>query len=164
MNPALKIGFALLSAAASAATVLSPRDGDFVSKAAVAGIKEVELGRLATVRSANPRVQQFAAAMVADHGKANDQLAALARDNDWTMPMQMDENGNRALKALQDKQGAEFDDAYLGAMSDDHDAAVALFGDEADHADNDVLRNFASTTLPTLKRHQAMVNELKARR
>jgi len=53
-------------------------DQDFMEEAAYGGLMEVELGRYAQQAAQNPRVKNFAAMMVKDHSKANDELKALA--------------------------------------------------------------------------------------
>src|SRR5689334_2100193 len=73
--------FALLLAAglsqASATQALSARDSDFLGKATTAGIKEVELSRVAQTHALDTRVRAFADAMVIQHGGANDALKKL---------------------------------------------------------------------------------------
>src|SRR5438105_13462235 len=60
------------SSAASSAP--SSADRDFMTKAAVGGMEEVELGRLATQKAANADVKAFGQRMVADHSRAGDEL------------------------------------------------------------------------------------------
>ena len=49
-------------------------DKKFVMDAAVGGMAEVELGKLAAEKATNPEVKQFGQRMVDDHTKANDEL------------------------------------------------------------------------------------------
>jgi putative membrane protein len=155
------LAMAIGSASATPTTTLSPRDNDFLSKAAVVGIKEVELSRLAQTRAYDARIRSFAEAMVAEHGKANETLGRLAQDNGWNMPVQLDSSGQSAVGKLQERKGDEFDAAYVKEMKNDHDEAVKLFRDAAQSTDNPILRDFAKTTLPTLEHHQAMTTDLK---
>src|SRR5271170_4576949 len=52
---------------------LTPSDYKFAKEAARGGLMEVNLGKIAAQKSANPVVQQFGQRMVTDHGKAGDQ-------------------------------------------------------------------------------------------
>src|SRR5882724_1074393 len=49
-------------------------DKKFAMDAAMGGMAEVELGKLAADTATHPDVKQFAQRMVEDHGKANDEL------------------------------------------------------------------------------------------
>src|SRR5207245_9704677 len=70
---------ALTGPAAAQIQLVNDADRDFVSKAASGGTAEVELGRVAAQRAVRPSVRSFAERMVADHGRANGELAAVAR-------------------------------------------------------------------------------------
>ena len=65
---------------------LSSSDRNFLMKAAQGGMAEVDLGQLASQRASDPQVKQFAERMVADHGKANDQLKQIASSKNVTLP------------------------------------------------------------------------------
>jgi len=54
-------------------------DQDFLKKAVIANLAEIELGRLATQKAQNPEVKQFAQMMVDGHTKALDELKQLAQ-------------------------------------------------------------------------------------
>src|SRR5262245_37184740 len=53
-------------------------DHQFVMEAAMGGMTEVELSKLAVEKATNARVKTFGQQMVTDHGKANDELKTLA--------------------------------------------------------------------------------------
>src|SRR5262245_51865139 len=57
---------------------LSSKDRDFIRSAAIGGLAEVELGRMASQKAMSAAVKQFGQRMVTDHGKANDELKALS--------------------------------------------------------------------------------------
>lgn len=155
------IMFAMSGAAMTMPNELTPRDKDFVNGASTAGIREIELSRLAQTRATDARVRAFAEMMIADHGKANDTLAALARDNNWSIATQMDSAGQSELGKLQGRDGKDLDAAYVKAMREDHDKAVKLFRDAAQGSDNQILRDFARDALPTIEHHQEMANALQ---
>jgi len=59
------------SATAPAAVRLSQADMKFIHEAAMGGMAEVEIGRVAERNAQNPQVKQFGARMVKDHDAAN---------------------------------------------------------------------------------------------
>jgi putative membrane protein len=133
----------------------------FVKKAALDGMTEVELGKAALNKSQDPAIREFAERMVRDHGKANDELAGIAKRKGLQVPKELDAEHKASVQQLTAKSGASFDAAYAQNMADDHTKAVALFESASRMSDSD-LAGFASKTLPTLKEHKQMADRLQA--
>lgn len=134
----------------------------FVTKAAQAGLAEVELAKLAAASSGNEAVKSFATRMLTDHGKANTELTALARQKGLMVPTQLDSRHAELVKAMKDRSGADFDSAYAMHMVMDHIEAVALF--EANSTSRDAeLAAFAGKTLPVLREHKRLADSLNTR-
>ena len=144
-------------AAASASSAPSPKS--FVEKAAQDGMTEVELGKVALQKSSDPQIRSFAQRMVQDHGKANDELASIAKSKGIMAPKSLDSKHQAMVKNLSGKSGSAFDQEYSKHMNDDHSQAIALFESESRAPDQD-LAQFASKTLPTLKEHKQLASEL----
>ena len=143
------------------AGALSERDTDFVNKAAMGGMAEVEEGQLATEQGSSSDVKKFGATMVVDHNKANDKLKTLAQQNGWKLPEALDTDAKAEVDQLKTAKGLAFDKSYIEQEQKDHDKTVALFQDEAKNADSPQLRQFAQETLPTLEHHQRMAHDMK---
>jgi putative membrane protein len=153
----LIIALACASTAAMAAD--PPTPATFVKKAALDGMTEVELGKVALEKSQNAEVRRFAQRMVTDHGKANAELASIAKTKGIEPPKKLDADHESMVQELKGKSGAEFDAAYSHHMSMDHSKAIALFEDAARTTDADVA-GFAKKTLPTLKEHKQLADKL----
>jgi putative membrane protein len=136
-------------------------DATFMRTAAMDGMAEVEHGRLAAQNAMHDDVKQFAQRMVADHGKAGDELKGLASQKNVTLPTELDAKH----KAMQDKlakmKGADFDRAYMAHMVTAHQQAVALFEKEASGGKDAEMKAWAAKTLPTLQEHRKMANSVK---
>src|SRR5205085_11756855 len=63
---------------------VSSGDRDFMTKAAIGGMEEVQLGRLAAQKGASNDVKQFGQRMVDDHSRANSELMSLASQKSVT--------------------------------------------------------------------------------
>jgi len=135
-------------------------DKKFAMDAAMGGMAEVELGKLAAEKATNPDVKQFAQRMVDDHGKANDELKTIASKESIDLPSQLDSKHQAVLDRLSKLSGADFDKAYVKEMVKDHDMDVKEFQREAQNGQNAALRDFASKTLPTLQEHQKMIHDI----
>jgi putative membrane protein len=147
---------ALAQSAAKSAPATMHADQTFVTKAAQGGMAEVELGKLAADRASSPEVKSFAQKMVDDHGKANDELKAIATEKSIAIPASLDSKDKATYNQLSKLHGAAFDRAYMQDVLKDHRQDIADFQYEArSGADSDV-RGFASKTLPTLQDHLKM--------
>jgi len=135
-------------------------DKKFAMDAAVGGMAEVELGKLATQKATNPDVKQFGQRMVDDHGKANDELKTVASKESIDLPTSLDSKHQATVDRLSKLSGAYFDKAYVREMVKDHDMDVKEFQKEAQNGQNTSVRDFASKTLPTLEEHQKMIHDI----
>jgi putative membrane protein len=136
-----------------------PAPAVFVEKAALDGMAEVALGKIALSKSQDPTVRQFAQRMVTDHGKANQELASLAKTKGIDAPTSLDAEHRTMIANIERENGAAFDKAYCEHMNMDHSKAIALFESAAKTSDPE-LAGFAKKTLPTLKEHKAMAEKL----
>lgn len=128
-------------------------DSKFAVEAANGGMAEVELSKLAQQKSTNAKVKEFAAMMIADHSKANEELKALAAAKNITLPATPGEDKQKALQELSAKSGADFDKAYVSTMVSDHKSTVQLFEDARTRVTDPEMKQFVEKTLPVLKMH-----------
>lgn len=128
-------------------------DNDFAVKAANGGMLEMEVARLAREKSGRSDVKAFAAMMLSDHQKANDELKALAGRKNITLPARLGDDEQKHVDELAKLSGTEFDKKYVHLMVDDHEEDVKLFKKAADDADDAELKAYAAKTLPTLQKH-----------
>jgi putative membrane protein len=129
-------------------------DDAFLKQAAMGGLAEVQLGRLAQERSSNREVSAFAKRMVEDHTKANEELKRLASKKGVTLPTSPNAKHQGARDRLAQLTGPAFDRAYMEAMVADHDHTVEDFQRASRSNEDDDVRAFASRTLPILEEHQ----------
>ena len=159
---ALIAGLLVAGAAASAQGAPSSVDKTFVTKAAVGGMAEVELGKLAQQKAASDQVKQFGSHMVDDHTKANDELKQIAGAKNVALPTSLDAKHQAVMTKLQKLSGASFDRAYMAEMQKDHKEDIALFEKESRSGSDADVKGFATKTLPTLKDHMKMVQDTVA--
>jgi putative membrane protein len=140
---------------ASSATGSSLRAADrkFIREAAEGGMAEVELGQLAVQRAASDDVKNFGQRMADDHGKANDKLKELAASKGITLPQGLNSKQGATKERLAKLSGEQFDQAYMRDMLFDHKKDIAAFRSESTLGRDSEVKNFASTTLPTLQDH-----------
>lgn len=138
---------------------LNSGDQAFFNKAAGAGLAEVAAGQLAESQGSSDDVKSFGRQMVRDHGKANDEMKQLAAKKGVTLPATPDQDHQKTLDELKQKEGGDFDKAYVKSQVKDHKEAVSLFGTAAKSKDPDIAA-FAGKTLMVLKEHQTMIKAI----
>jgi len=146
---------------ALAASAVSSEDSDFLKSAAKGGMAEVELGRLATQKAASPKVKQFGSRMIRDHSKANAKLTKLAASKGVELPTGKGLSNDTSALHLKMLSGKSFDEAYVKMMVDDHKKDVEAFEKAANDASDSDVKEFASKTLPILKEHLNLIQELQ---
>lgn len=149
------------NAMATGGIAVDQSDAEFATKAAVGGMAEVELGKLALTKTSNAQLKEFANMMVNDHGKANAELMAVAKMKNITLPGMVDEDHQKKMNDLQQKSGADFDKAYTDAMVDGHKSTLKLMNDEAKDGKDADLKAFASKTAPVVQTHLDMITKIQ---
>jgi len=163
----------------------------FVTDAAVGGMKEIRLSEIALEKSQNHQIRDFANRMVHDHSEANAKLEQIAQqkgldlpatntfaadDANWRNPIitgseQVKEAyllttnvpvaAYQDFKRLKSLSGREFDDAYVKVMVSDHILTIREFEMAQRNLSDPELRQFAMQTLPTLRMHSEMAQRLE---
>ncbi len=136
-------------------------DKKFVKEAALGGMTEVELGKLAAQKASSDDVKQFAQKMVDDHSKANEQLKMIAARENIEVPSSLDSKHQAEIDKLQKLSGEQFDKAYVKDQVKDHETDVQKFQAEANNGSDNGVKTFAANTLPTVKEHLDMVKSIQ---
>lgn len=139
---------------------VSKADAGFAVEAANGNMAEVELGNLAQAKATNPQVKAFAAKMIDDHSKAEDELKEIATKENITLPTVMGADAQKILGDLTKKEPKDFDKAYVDAMVDDHREDIKKFTDAANNVKDADLNAYATKMLPILKMHLEMITRI----
>jgi len=155
----------LLAVMARVATSAAADSGEqiFINQTATEGMAEVEMGKVASDHALSSEVRQFAAQMISDHTKANEELEKIASEKLLRVPKDLDAEHKAKIDILRKKTGAEFDKSYMQAQVSDHDKMQQLLAAEATNGKNADLKKFAVKILPTVREHYQMAKELEAK-
>ena len=143
-------------------TAVPQEDREFMEKAAMGGMTEVELGGIARRQAASESVKNFGNRMVEDHSKANDELKQIAQSKGVQLPSTLDAKHRQDVEKFSKMQGAAFDRAYMKHMVEDHKKDIDLFQKEATSGKDDQVKAFAAKTLPTLQEHLKLAESIRA--
>jgi putative membrane protein len=149
------------NAATTGGTAVDAGDANFATEAAVSGLAEVELGKVALAKSSNTKVKDFANMMVNDHGKANEELKAIATAKSITLPTALDEKHQKVSNDLNALSGKDFDKKYVAEMVDGHKKTLDLMEKEAKDGKDAELKAFAAKTAPIVKAHLDMIQKIQ---
>ena len=119
--------------------------------AAEGGMMEVAMGRVAEKNASDSQVKNFGAQMVKDHGKANNELKALAKQKNVELPAEKE-----AGKWKSDKD-------YMDTMVKDHEKDLAAFEKEAKEGSDPDLKSFASKTAKVVGKHLDTAKEINGK-
>jgi len=133
---------------------------EFVQKAGIAGLYEVQAAALARDRAQDGDVRKFAGEMTQDHGAANKELQLLSNQRQWAMPSTLDQKHQQLIDRLSSLKGAEFDREYVKQQLAAHEQAVSLFEQQARAGSDADLKKWASGKVDTLKAHLEHAQEL----
>lgn len=132
----------------------------FVSNAAIGGMYEVEAGRIAAQRSTNPRIKALGEGMVTDHTKAGNALKPIAAAANITVPTALDQRHQGLIDNLRGASDQDFDRVYLQQQEAAHNETAMLLENYGRMGDSDALKAWAAETLPVVRGHQRMVDQL----
>ena len=144
---------------------VSPSTSDFVTEAAIGGMFEIQSSEIAKQKGSSAE-QSFAERMIEDHTKASNELKSLVQNGSVRadLPTALDGATQKKLDQLKGLSGAEFDKTYADDQVSAHKDAVSLFERYAKGGDNEALRQWASATLPTLRGHLEMAQDMRRNR
>ena len=161
VGAAVIVSGVLLGAQSPASGQDKKADQVFASQSAIAGMAEVELGKMATEKGSHARVKQFGQMMVADHTKAGDELKGIAKSKGMTLPSSLDPMHQATRDRLAKLSGAEFDRAYMDAMVTGHQTVEKNMLTEAESGADPQLKAFAAKALPTVQNHLKMAQDIQ---
>jgi putative membrane protein len=142
---------------------ITPATADFVKEAATSDMFEIQSSQLAQERG-NASEKPFAATMIKDHQKTSDDLKSMVSSGDLKaeLPTALDSSHQSKLDKLKALKGADFSSRYDSDQLSGHKDAVSLFERYAKGGDNPKLKDWADKTLPALRHHLEMAQDLAA--
>jgi len=142
---------------------LSTSDTAFMTTAARGGMAEVQMGQLAQQNGRSQAVKNFGQRMVEDHGRANQEMMALAQRKQLTPPSDIGAAHQQTYDNLAKLRGRAFDRAYAQAMIQDHQEDLQAFQTEAQNGTDPDVKAFAARYVPVLQEHLRMARQLPQR-
>jgi putative membrane protein len=137
---------------------------EYVQKAAMGDLYEIEASKVALARSQSADVKEFAQQMVDAHMRSSDELKArLARAGQIVeLPTMLDAEHQKMLDDLKAASPRTFDARYAAQQKEAHDQALMLHRDYAMRGAVADLKAFAADIVPKVEMHVQMAAELQS--
>jgi putative membrane protein len=127
---------------------------EYVEKAAIADLFEVEAGKVALGASNEKGVKDFAEMMIRDHTDSTNKIkGAVAGNRDLAVPAKLDAEHEDMLRRLKNADKNGFDRLYLQMQLEGHEKALALHRGYAVGGDDASLRKVAADLTPVVQKH-----------
>lgn len=131
-------------------------DAEFMVNAAEISLEEIQLGQLAQTRGSASHVKDLGKMMVTEHQKAFAELQVLASAKQITIPTTLTDDGKETYNNLMNTKASNFDKEYADMMVNGHKDAISAFEEASTDAKDPDIRNWALSTLPSLRQHLDM--------
>lgn len=142
-------------------STLSGDDRDFLRQAAQNGMAELEASKLAQQKATNPEVKSFAAKMVEEHTRTNQELMQLAQSKGVELPDKPSLLQRAKLRMLAGAEGEKFDQRYAENYGvEAHEDTIELFQEASEEAQDPEVKQFAQKTLSSLQEHLNMAQSV----
>jgi putative membrane protein len=140
---------------------IAPSTADFVKEAAISDMFEVQSSKLAEEKG-TAQEKRFAEEMITDHTKTTNELKGLVSSGKVKaeVPTTLDTSHRSKLDKLKSASGKNFSSDFNSDQVSAHKDAVSLFERYAKGGDNPDLKDWAGNTVPTLRHHLEMAQEL----
>jgi putative membrane protein len=132
---------------------LSHQGREFLQFAAQANKTEMAMADLAEARSQNGTVKDISQTMIPDYGENYAQVQLIALTHWFALDASLNLVNQHAVKRLTKASDQEFDKDYTTLMIKDHVHAIKRFDKAAARMDAADLKQYALSTLPTLRKH-----------
>jgi putative membrane protein len=141
---------------------LNAVDDNFVEKAALANMTEVDFGQLASTKATNTAVKAFAQHMVSEHTTAQNELRDIADDyNNIDWPDDLDQQHQQIKQQLMTLTGYAFDSLYMASQVMDHETTRNLFQNEITNGTEQRVKSYASKYLPGIEHHLHQADSIR---
>lgn len=149
------------------ATVPTPADEaaapDFVAKAAMSDMFEVESSKIALKRTKNAEVKAFAQMMIDAHTKTTAELKAAIKESGQaiTPPSVLTGHPQDEIAGLLKADIKDFDKKYMDDQVDGHQATLDLMSRYAKDGDVPAIKAFAEKTAPAVQEHYTHAKSIR---
>lgn len=136
-------------------------DANYLVDVAEIDKTEIEIGKLAQQKGVSKSVKDFAKMLVDDHSKSLDEVTALAKTKNVSIPQTLTDKGQKEYDKLNEKSGADFDKEFADKMVEGHQDAVDKVTKISENASDKEVEQWASNKVSVLTDHLEKAKKLQ---
>jgi putative membrane protein len=129
------------------------KNAQFLVEAAEINREEISLGQLAQQKGTSSHVKELGKMLEDAHTKSLNDLTAMAKTKNISLPIAQTDNVKDAYNKLNGKSGNDFGKEYSSMMVNGNKKAIELFEKAAMDATDPDIKEWARSTLPSLRTH-----------
>lgn len=135
---------------------------DYVTRAAMSDMYEIEAGQMAADKGESPETRRFGQMMVNDHTKSSQDMKAALDGTAGAVPAptRLDAEHQGMIDRLKNAEGAAFDREYMTQQMNAHRKALALHEGYANTGEDGALKAFAQKVLPVIRTHHDRASQI----
>jgi putative membrane protein len=149
------IVFACLTASAQSAS-----DKTFLKKTAQNNLLEVQLGHLASTKTARPDIKLFAGTMISDHEKLARSLGPLLGQAGIALQSSLNSGQRKLYLRLKALSGDDFDGEYIKEVQIDHNRVLAAYKNELRSTNDQRIKSVLHSAQAVIAAHAKMANDI----
>ena len=139
---------------------ISPTTADFVKEVAMSDMTEIAAAKIGQERG-NAEEKAFSTQMIADHTKTSEELKAMVpADAKAAIPAALDSSSQSKIDKLKNAKPGDFSSEFESMQVSAHKDAVSLFERYGKGGEDAKLKGWSDKTLPALKHHLEMAQNL----
>jgi putative membrane protein len=154
----LLLGFTMGAAPAAAQQASLVSDSLFILRAGSIGLLQAKLAKLAERKGSSEAVVDFGKRMTGDYAKANEEIAAAAKQAAYPAPVLLREH-KQIAERFNGMGRSSFDKAYMEEVVKHHNEALQLFREESESGQVVSLKQLASRMLPDVQQRLSLAAE-----
>jgi putative membrane protein len=137
------------------------KEAEFVTDVIADNYAEIKLAELASTKSSNKEVQEFAQTLVNDHTNALTEFQDLAGQKGITVPVEEREAAKEKVNDLAKEGAPDFDKKWCDAVADNHKKIIRLYEIMQEKSEDPQLKEVINKTLPDLRAHLDKLNTIE---
>jgi putative membrane protein len=139
---------------------ISPTTADFVKEVAMSDMTEIAAAKIGQERG-NAEEKAFSTQMIADHTKTSEEMKAMVpADAKAAIPAALDSSSQSKIDKLKNAKPDDFSSEFDSMQVSAHKDAVSLFERYAKGGEDAKLKGWSDKTLPALKHHLELAQNL----
>ena len=128
-----------------------------------AHLADIDMARMATQKSDNTDVKDYAHMIQSDHTSALKDLSELLKDKNVPQATTLAPDVQEDIRRMNNLTGPEFDREFINMMVDEHQKAVGMFRDEQAIVQDSDVKDYVEDWLSKLEMHLDKAKQLQSK-